>query len=161
AVMLADSAKIQEEDAAYLNRKRERGEPPVEPLYVRQDAHRTAALCHGVPYDHPQDLGRGLSVRFVDAGHLLGSAMVALTGASGGREYHITFTGDLGRRGLPILRDPAPVPPCDLLISESTYGGKTHDPVEILTDALAQVVRRTAERGGKVLVPAFSLGRTQ
>jgi metallo-beta-lactamase family protein len=100
-------------------------------------------------------------VRFVEAGHLLGSAMVALKIHTGGRDHTITFTGDLGRRGVPILRDPAAVPPAELLISESTYGGKTHPPVEELADGLAIVVKRTFDRGGKVLIPAFSLGRTQ
>jgi len=161
AVMLADSAKIQEEDAAYLNRKREHGEPPIEPLYRREDAHNTVRQCRTVPYDQPHDLGHGVQVRFVDAGHLLGSAMVALAIHANGHEQTLTFTGDLGRRGLPILRDPAPVPPGELLISESTYGGQTHEPVALLTDALGDVARKTAERGGKVLIPAFSLGRTQ
>jgi metallo-beta-lactamase family protein len=161
AVLLADSAKIQQEDAAYLNRKRPKGEPKVEPLYERADAHRTARLCYSVPYDRPLDLGRGVGVRLVEAGHLLGSSMVSLYLDRGGRQRRLTFTGDLGRRGLPILRDPAPVPPADLLISESTYGGKTHDPVDLLADRLGDLVKRTAERGGKLLIPAFSLGRTQ
>ncbi len=160
-VMLADSAKIQEEDAAFLNRKRERGEPRVEPLYGRRDAHRTIKLCHGVPYERPFAVFPDVRVRFVEAGHLLGSAMVSLAIDGKGGERTVTFTGDLGRRGLPILRDPAPVPPADLLISESTYGGKVHDPVDLLADSLGAVVRRTAERGGKLFVPAFSLGRTQ
>jgi metallo-beta-lactamase family protein len=97
----------------------------------------------------------------VEAGHLLGSAMIALRmdGAGGGRR--LTFTGDLGRPGLPILRDPAPVPPGDLVISECTYGGHTHEPVEETAERLGEVVRRTADRGGKLIVPAFSVGRTQ
>ncbi len=161
AVMLADSAKIQEEDAQHLNKNRPRGEPPIQPLYTRQDAHRTARHCHGVDYERWQDVGHDLQVRFVDAGHIIGSAMVALKVAVNGREHSITFTGDLGRRGLPILRDPAAVPPGELLISESTYGGRIHDPPELLAGKLGEVVRRTIDRGGKVLVPAFSLGRTQ
>jgi metallo-beta-lactamase family protein len=161
AVMLADSAKIQEEDAEYLNRERPKGEPLIEPLYRREDAHRTASLGQSIPYDREQEIAPGLQVRFVDAGHLLGSAIVALKIQAGGQKHTITFTGDLGRRGLPILRDPAPVPPAELLISESTYGGRTHPPVESLADELAQVVKRTFDRGGKVLIPAFSLGRTQ
>lgn len=160
AVMLADSAKIQEEDAAYLSRKK-RGRPPVEPLYGRADAHRTVRHVHPVPYDRPHEIRKGIEIRFVEAGHLLGSAMVALKIDVGGRERTITFTGDLGRRGLPILRDPAPVPPAELLISESTYGGKTHPPADELAENLAVVVQRTFDRGGKLLVPAFSLGRTQ
>src|SRR5262249_49016107 len=131
------------------------------PLYTREDAHRTVRQFHSVPYDRPYDLFPGVQVRFVDAGHLLGSAMVALSIDGTGQSHTITFTGDLGRRGLPILRDPAPVPPGDLWIPESTYGGRTHEPVESLGDGLCDVVKRTIDRGGKVLVPAFSLGRTQ
>ncbi len=165
AVMLADSAKIQEEDAQHLNKRREQGEPLGEPLvlplYTRGDAHRAARHCRGIPYEQWQEVGRDLQVRFVEAGHIIGSAMVALKIATAGGERSITFTGDLGRRGLPILRDPAPVPPGELLISESTYGGRMHDPPELLAGKLGEVVRRTIERGGKLLVPAFSLGRTQ
>lgn len=159
AVMLADSAKIQEEDAGYLNRKR--GEPRIEPLYTRDDAHRVARLCYAVPYGRKLAILNGVELSFTEAGHLLGSAMVSLTLPSSKGERRLTFTGDLGRRGLPILRDPAPVPPADLVISESTYGGRTHPPVEELADQLAAVLTRTADRGGKVLIPAFSLGRTQ
>src|SRR5438445_4780040 len=161
AVMLADSAKIQEEDAFYLNKHRDRGDPMAQPLYDRQDAHRAAGLCQSIAYDRSTDLGHGVQVRLVEAGHLLGSAMVALTLDVQGKSRSITFTGDLGRRNLPILRDPAPVPPAELLISESTYGGQLHDPVDMLAGSLGEVVKRTVERGGKVIVPAFSLGRTQ
>jgi metallo-beta-lactamase family protein len=161
AVMLQDSAKIQEEDAAYLNRHRAHGQTPVEPLYDRRDASRTAGLATGVPYDRPYDLGHGLGLHFVDAGHILGSAMVSLRIDAGGMTRQLTFTGDVGRRSTPILRDPAPVPPCDLLISESTYGGRTHPPADLLADSLGEVVKRTVARGGKVLIAAFSLGRTQ
>jgi metallo-beta-lactamase family protein len=162
AIMLADGVKIQEEDAIYLNRKRDKGEPRVEPLYSRKDVHQTVRCFQSLAYDRPQEILRGLEVRLVDAGHLLGSAMVSLhIAGKGSKELRLTFTGDLGRRGLPILRDPAPVPPADLLLSESTYGGRVHPPVESLADGLGEVVRRTADRGGKVLIPAFSLGRTQ
>lgn len=161
AVMLADSAKIQEEDAAYLNRHRPKGESNIEPLYTRDDVFRTLRLCQCVPYDQTYDLFRGVALRFVEAGHLLGSAMVALRIDGKGKEQRLSFTGDLGRRGLPILRDPAPVPPADFLISESTYGGRVHPPVDEQADALGDVLRRTIDRGGKLLIPAFSLGRTQ
>jgi metallo-beta-lactamase family protein len=161
AIMLADSAKIQEEDAAHLNRHRSRGAPAIEPMYTRDDAHRTLQYVHSVPYDRACNIADRLQVVFVDAGHLLGSAMVALTIPAPGKDCTLTFTGDLGRRGLPILRDPAPVPPAELLISESTYGGRVHPPAEQMADTLAAVVQRTVERGGKVLIPAFSLGRTQ
>jgi metallo-beta-lactamase family protein len=161
ALMLADSAKIQEEDAVYLNRHRPKSDPLLQPLYDHRDVFRTMRLCHAIPYDRVFEPLRGIEARYVEAGHLLGSAMVALRIDTAGRERRITFTGDLGRRGLPILRDPAPVPEADLLISESTYGGKTHDPVDLLADRLGDIVRKTTERGGKVLIPAFSLGRTQ
>jgi metallo-beta-lactamase family protein len=160
AIMLLDAGKIQEEDARYLNKKRN-GQPLVEPLYTRKDVHNTLRLVQPVPYAKPFEVTRNISFHFVDAGHLLGSAMVHLKVQNQGKERSITFTGDLGRKGLPILRDPAPVPPADLLISESTYGGKTHPPVDFLAKDLADVVRRTMDRGGKLIVPAFSLGRTQ
>jgi metallo-beta-lactamase family protein len=161
AIMLADSAKIQEEDADYLNRKLRPGEPRIEPLYTRKDAHRTMRFSQPVHYDKAYDLGEHIQLRFVDAGHLLGSAMVHLSFESSGRSRTLSFTGDLGRRGLPILRDPASVPAAEFVISESTYGGRTHPPIDLLTDSLSQVVQRTVDRGGKLIVPAFSVGRTQ
>ena len=160
-VMLGDAAKIHEEDAAYLNRHRARGEPAVEPLYDGRHVYRTLLRLKAVPYNTPFAVAPGLEATFTDAGHLLGSAMVSLRIDALTGERRLTFTGDLGRPGLPILRDPAPVPAGDLLISESTYGGHTHEPVEETAERLGEVVRRTAERGGKVLIPAFSVGRTQ
>jgi metallo-beta-lactamase family protein len=160
-VMLGDAAKIHQEDAAYLNRHREMGEPEVEPLYDGRDVYRTLLRLHAVPYDSPFAVGPGLEATFSDAGHLLGSALVALRIDAPVGERRLTFTGDLGRPGLPILRDPAPVPPADLLVSESTYGGHTHEPVEETAERLGQVVRQTADRGGKLIIPAFSVGRTQ
>src|SRR5262249_53666363 len=112
-------------------------------------------------YDKPREIARGIEATLVDAGHLLGSAMISLRLDGPAGERRLTFTGDLGRPGLPILRDPAPVPPCDLLLSESTYGRHTHEPVDETAERLGVVVSRTADRGGKLLIPAFSLGRTQ
>jgi metallo-beta-lactamase family protein len=161
AVMLGDAAKIQEEDAAYLNRHRPRGEPPIEPLYDGRDVYRTLLRLKAVPYEKPFAAAPGIEAAFVDAGHLLGSAMVSLRIDGPGGERRLTFTGDLGRPGQPILRDPSPVPSGDLLISESTYGGHTHEPVQETAERLGQVVRETAGRGGKLIIPAFSVGRTQ
>jgi metallo-beta-lactamase family protein len=158
AVMLADSAKIQEEDASHLNRNRRPGESTIEPLYDYRDVRRTLQLARSVPYDTPHDVGKHITARFLDAGHLLGSALVHVTFEDG---RSISFTGDLGRKEMPILRDPEPIPPADLIISESTYGGRNHPGVEMLATDLAAVVERTIQRGGKVLIPAFSLGRTQ
>ena len=161
AVMLGDAAKIQEEDAAYLNRKRPPGEPKIEPLYDERDVYRTLHRLQAVRYGATFTIGKGIEATFADAGHLLGSATVAvrIDGPTGERK--LTFTGDLGRPGLPILQDPEPVPPCDLLISESTYGGHAHEPVDETAERLGEVVRHTADRGGKVVIPAFAVGRTQ
>jgi metallo-beta-lactamase family protein len=159
--MLGDAAKIQEEDAAYLNRKRGRGERQVEPLYNGRDVYRTLLRFRAVPYGKPFAVGSGIEGTFVEAGHLLGSAMVSLRIDVPNGERRLTFTGDLGRNALPILRDPAPVPMGDLIISESTYGGHTHEPVEETAEQLGEVVRHAADRGGKVIIPAFSVGRTQ
>jgi metallo-beta-lactamase family protein len=161
AVMLADSAKIQEEDAYHLNQRRPTGEPPIQPLYDYRDVRRTMQLARSVPYDVAQEIDKGVHARFLDAGHLLGSALVHLTINVDGHERSITFTGDLGRKNMPILRDPAPLPPADLVISECTYGGRNHPGVEMLAGELGDVVNRTIARGGRILIPAFSLGRTQ
>jgi metallo-beta-lactamase family protein len=161
AVMLGDAAKIQEEDAAYLNRHRAKGEPKVEPLYDGRDVYQTLLRLKAIPYDTPAEVGEGLKATLVEAGHLLGSAMIALTIETPSDPRRLTFTGDLGRPGQPILRDPAPVPPADLVISESTYGSHTHEPVDETAERLGEVVRRTADRGGKIIIPAFSVGRTQ
>jgi metallo-beta-lactamase family protein len=161
AVMLGDAAKIHEEDAAYLNRKRPKGEPKIEPLYEGPHVYRTLLRLKAISYDTPVTIASGVELTFVDAGHLLGSAMVHLRLDGPAGERRLTFTGDLGRPGTPILRAPAPVPPADLLISESTYGGHTHEPVDETAEQLGEVVRRTAQRGGKLIIPAFSVGRTQ
>ena len=161
AVMLADSAKIQEEDAAYLNKKRKAGDPEISPLYGQAEVRKTMQLVQSLPYVRPGVIADAVTFRFIEAGHLLGSAMVHLTVPGVTRDRTVTFTGDLGRRDLPILRDPAAVPPADLLISECTYGGRVHPKVEFLADEFSAMARRTVERGGKIVVPAFSLGRTQ
>lgn len=161
AVMLGDAAKIQEEDASYLNHRRAKGEPKIEPIYDSRDVFRTLHRLQAVRYGARFAVGKGIEATFTDAGHLLGSAMVGIRIDCLRGVRRLTFTGDLGRKGLPILRDPDPVPPCDLLISESTYGGHTHEPVDETADRLGEVVRRTMEKGGKVLIPAFAVGRTQ
>jgi metallo-beta-lactamase family protein len=164
AVMLADSARIQEEDAhvgAVILAHDQAVLPARAPLYTRSDARETVDRCETVPYGKTQAINDEVRLTFTDAGHILGSAMTTLTLTGGGRERRVTFTGDLGRRGLPFGREPSPVPPADLIICESTYGGRTHDPADRMAERMAAVVNRTAERGGKVLIPAFSLGRTQ
>jgi len=161
AVMLADSARIQEEDAAVAGKVGQKHAAARRPLYTRMDAAVTVDQCITIPYGQTFELSPTVQVEFIDAGHILGSAMVLLTIRQGGRTYRITFTGDVGRRGLPFLSEASAIPAADLLICESTYGGRLHEPVERMAARMSDVVRRTVARGGKVLIPAFSLGRTQ
>ncbi len=162
ALMLRDSAHIQESDARFYNRKiRKKGQPKVEPIYGKEDAESTLGLFVGVGYDTPFEPVPGVEVVYLDAGHILGSASMTLAVEEGGRERRLGFTGDLGNPGRPILRDPRPMPPVDWLITESTYGGETHEPAERAKGALRDVIQRTAARGGTVVIPAFSVGRTQ
>jgi metallo-beta-lactamase family protein len=159
AIMLNDAARIHEEDAVVAGIVG--SSPGAGPLFTRSDTGRTLDLCAGVPYDQSFTPAPGCQARFLDAGHILGSAIVALTLSRGGRTWRLTFTGDLGRRGLPFVREPTPVPAADLVITESTYGGRVHDTPEMMAQKVSDVVRRTVARGGRVLIPAFSLGRTQ
>ncbi len=161
-VMLADSGHIQEKDAEFLNTKigKHHGSP-IEPLYTPKDAAAAMEHFRGVPYENEFDVYRGVSAKFSDAGHILGSASVKIAVRENGLRKTLGFTGDLGRWNMPIIRDPAFLGNADVLISESTYGGKLHDPPETMEQQLAEVLRRTSARGGKVIVPAFSVGRTQ
>jgi len=159
ALMLMDSAKIQEEDAAYLNKKpRPANEPPVIPLYTREDAEKTITLFTSLEYHQPKDLG-GVTVEFHDAGHVLGAAAMSLTETATGKK--LVFTGDVGRPHSPILNDPEPFIKADAVISECTYGGKIHAPLSQVPLQVAKVINDTVNRGGMLMVPAFALGRTQ
>ncbi len=162
AIMLLDSAHIHEKDAEWLNkRNRKRGREPVEPLYVMEDAEQVLDHFVGVGYRQKFTPVPGVSVEYRDAGHILGSASMVLAVTEGGRTKKLGFTGDVGRANRPILRDPAPMEDCDFLISESTYGGRTHEPPERSKARLEEIVRRTSQRGGRVIIPAFAVGRTQ
>jgi len=161
-VMLLDSAHIQEKDAEYVNKKHKRkGLPPVEPLYTKEDVFDAMEHFVGHSYNRWFFVTNGVKAQYVEAGHILGSAQTILDLEEGGLRRRVVFTGDLGRRHLPILRDPAYIKEADYLIIESTYGGRLHDPIEQAHDKLADVINRTANRGGKIIVPAFSVGRTQ
>ena len=162
--MLADSAYLQERDAQFLNKRRARrrliGEPDgedVRPLYTIEDAERTFPLFRAVPFETSLRVAEGLSYSMIDAGHMLGSAALLLE-ADGVR---LCFSGDVGRKGLPIIRDPQPPPAADYLILESTYGDRLHQELGPVKDRLADTIVRTAARGGKIIVPAFAVGRTQ
>jgi metallo-beta-lactamase family protein len=159
AVMLADSAHIQEKDAEFLAR---RNKAAAAPLYGMRDATAAVERMVGLPYDTVVDVVPGVRASFTDAGHILGSASVVLDCVEGGISKRIVFSGDVGRNGLPIIRDPKPpVGGADVVLLESTYGNRDHPPVAGTRDLLARIVTETAARGGKVLVPAFSVGRTQ
>ncbi|GAB4158327.1 MAG: MBL fold metallo-hydrolase [Planctomycetaceae bacterium] len=160
-IMLRDSARIQEEDARYMSRHLEENAPPIEPLYTEEDARATAKLFEPLDYGEWHELSPEFHLRFSDAGHILGSAICELRIQDKGDMRRVVFTGDLGRRDLPILRDPTPVPGCDILITESTYGNRVHPPAEDLQMELLRIIRHAADVGGRVVIPAFSLGRTQ
>ncbi len=161
-LMVRDSAHIQEADAAYVNKKRlARGEPPVEPLYTVQEAMVVADHLVSIPYDQPFEPAPGVEARFVEAGHILGSAAIVLTLRERGRTVRLWFSGDIGRYGLPLLRDPVLPEEADYLVMESTYGDKPHRGPELAYEEFRETVRRTVERGGKVIIPAFAVGRTQ
>jgi metallo-beta-lactamase family protein len=160
ALMLADAARIHEGDAVVAGIiGSPRGEESAAG-YTRSDARRAVDHCIPIPYEQDYAIG-DVQLRFLDAGHILGSAVTLLTLAHAGRMRRLVFTGDLGRRGLPFLRQPPVLPAADLIICESTYGGRRHDSLDVMAAKMSQVVRATIARGGKVLVPAFSLGRTQ
>jgi metallo-beta-lactamase family protein len=160
--MLRDSGHIQESDVAYLNKKRARkGDPPLEPLYTAADAAEATRLLEQRQYDRPFEPVPGVLVTFVDAGHILGSAGVVLDLEENGRKLRLMFSGDIGRRDLPLLRDPVLPQDVDVLIMESTYGDRSHESPEQAFEQFQQVVKRTVDRGGKVIIPAFAVGRTQ
>jgi metallo-beta-lactamase family protein len=164
AVMLQDAAMIQASDARFINKLIARGESdmdPVEPLYDEADALQTLTQFVTVAYHRKHRIAPGVHLTLLDAGHVLGSAIVVLDVDDGGLTKRIVFTGDLGRRSMPILRDPEVPTGAELLICESTYGDRDHAPLPATDDALASAVRRAIERGGKVVVPTFALERAQ
>jgi metallo-beta-lactamase family protein len=162
AAMLPDSAHIQEQDVAYVNKKRRRkGLPPVEPLYSKQDANESLKYFVGAGYDRTFDVVPGVRATFRDAGHILGSTIAVLDVEENGQQCRLAFSGDLGRKNAPILRDPSPIHDVDYLILESTYGNRQHETHDEARAALRRVVNETYRRGGKVIIPAFSVGRTQ
>lgn len=158
AVMLADSAHIQESDAKHLAKNHKEF---VEPLYTMRDSVRTQDLMVGIPYNKTFDVVTGVRCTYVDAGHILGSASVLLDITENGKTKRLVFSGDIGRSGLSIIRDPVIPQGADAVIMESTYGNRDHETVDDARAQLAAVVRDTAARGGRVLIPSFAVGRTQ
>ena len=160
-VMLSDSAHIQLEDAKYLQRKLGPGHPPVEPLYDDDDVAGVVKSFVTIPYGEWHELSKDFRMRFSDAGHILGSAITEMEICEKGDWKRVVFTGDLGRRGIPLLRDPQLVAGCDVLITESTYGNRVHPKADDIKQHLKRILKRAAEQGSRVVIPAFSLGRTQ
>lgn len=161
-LMLMDSAHIQESDVRFVNKKREKqGKPLVEPLYTQEDAQQAISFLERVEYEEPFEVVPGVRATFVEAGHILGSAAIILDVEEHGQTKRLWFSGDIGRPNMPILKDPVMPFDADYLIMESTYGDKPHPPFENACEELNQVLQRTLGRGGKVIIPAFAVGRTQ
>jgi metallo-beta-lactamase family protein len=163
-IMLKDSGHIHEWDVRYVNKRRKRkGLPPVEPLYTMADAAKTLPLFRQVWYEQTFEPVKGVTAHFVEAGHILGSAAVLLDLEENGRKVRLWFSGDVGRPDMPLLKDPVTPEGFDIdyLLMESTYGDRPHDDIRKAYDELEKVVGATLNRGGKVIIPAFSVGRTQ
>jgi metallo-beta-lactamase family protein len=161
-LMLIDSGHIQELDVAYVNKKRrKRGEPSVEPIYTQEDAALVAQHFQTVEYGERFEPVPGVVAHLVDAGHILGSASVVLDIEERGRKLRVWFSGDIGRRDLPLVRDPVLPDRADYMIMECTYGDKPHREPYLAYEELRDYVVRTVRRGGKVIIPAFAVGRTQ
>ncbi len=159
-VSLVDAGHLQEEDARFANKKGFSKHKPALPLYTAEDAERSLQHIKPLEYGKELDLGDGLQILFRDAGHILGSAIAEAHLVDRGKTIRIVFSGDLGRYSALILRDPAPVDGADYLVVESTYGGRRH-PAEETEHDVAEVVNETAKRGGMLVIPAFTIGRTQ
>jgi len=162
-IMLTDSAHIQETDIRFLNKRRvKQGKEPLKPIYTAEDVEKALQLFVELPYNEAHDIDEDLQLMFTDAGHILGSAVVNLKITENGQQRRIAFTGDLGRLQPRIIRGPQPFPQCDYLITESTYGDKTHGEDVHSLDELLRIVHETCViKRGKLIIPAFSVGRTQ
>ena len=175
-IMLRDSAKIQQEDAKYLRRRRRKEEqaknkgnsgskpqklPPIEPLYGEDDVLKMSKQFQPLAFSEWHQLADDFRLRFHNAGHILGSAIVEIELEDAGETRRVVFSGDLGQRGMPLLRDPAIMDGCEAVICESTYGNRTHPPIANIRVHLERIVKRAIANDGRVVIPAFSLGRTQ
>jgi metallo-beta-lactamase family protein len=161
-ILLQDSARLQEQDAMHQNRRRLRaGKSQVKPLYGVRDVAETISRMSGVPYGKETQIAPGISIRFVDAGHILGSSSVEMKIESRGMTRTIAFSGDIGVPNSPLLNDPTPLDQADVILLESTYGDRDHRPLEMTLDQLTVILQQAEREGEKVLIPAFAVGRTQ
>lgn len=161
-VMLLDSGHIQEKDIEFVNKKRKKkGEPPLEPLYTQKDAEKSLPLFKGIKLYNSFELDDNVELTFYNAGHILGSAITQLKIKNNGKVINLTFTGDLGRPNLPIIKDPDTIETPDILISEATYGARVHQPIHETKNILVDRIFYSLKRNGKIIIPAFSESRTQ
>ncbi len=161
-IMLKDSAFLNMRDAEWENKRRRRsGKEEIEPLYTIEDAERTLQQCNGQAYATPVEILEGVQLRFVDAGHILGSAIVEMTINEEGSARTLVFSGDLGNSCAALLRDPVNLEKADVVLLESTYGDRNHRPMDETLDEFRDIIREASESGGNILIPAFAVGRTQ
>lgn len=162
-IMLKDSAYLQEKDIEWVNKKRaKKGEPPVEPLYTLDDVEASLQYFKGIPYKQSVELFDGISFTFRDAGHILGSAGVHLEiHENNNKKISIGFSGDIGRPDSPVIKSPDILRELDYLIMESTYGNRFHSPAAEVEEELARIISKVANNNGKIIIPAFAVGRTQ
>ena len=161
-VMLLDSAHIHEREAEWQNKKRMRaGKPPLQPLYTTEEATYSLQFLQGINYNEIVDLENGVKVRFQDAGHILGSASLELWVKEDAKEKKLVFSGDIGQKDLPIVKDPTPIEEADYVFTESTYGNRRHKSIDETEEEFGHAVSEALKRGGNVIIPAFAVGRTQ
>jgi metallo-beta-lactamase family protein len=163
SLIMMDSAHIQAKDIEFLRKKavKKKLSFDKEPLYTERDVVESLNYFITVSYHRSFMIAEGITVNFYDAGHILGSAILYIEINRNGKKTKVGFSGDLGRKNLPILRDPEIIPPVDYLVMESTYGNRLHDPIESAENSLSEIITRTARRGGKIIIPAFAVERTQ
>ncbi len=161
-IMLLDSAHIQETEAEWKNRKAMRqGRKLIEPMYTQNDAAESLQYFKPVQYGQIINIGEGLMVKFSDAGHILGSSIIEIWFDDGGENMKLVYSGDLGMREKPLLKDPTVIEKADYVIMEATYGNRVHDNIEQRTEELINIILKTAKRGGNIIIPSFAVGRTQ
>ncbi len=163
SVMLKDSAHLQKKDAEWLTKRRQRAgvDDIIEPLYTTQEVDLVLPHLRGISYDSVQPIGSGVKIRFIDAGHILGSATIEVSYQDSEREKRLVFSGDIGKRNNPIIKDPIPPEEADIVLIESTYGNRTHRNPNDSMEEFIDTIRSTFKRGGNVLIPSFAVGRTQ
>ena len=161
-IMLKDAAFLEKRDAEWENKRRRRaGKPEIEPLYTIEDAEAALTLCEGIGYGHRREIADGVEVRYRDAGHILGSAIVEIVIKERGSEKKLVFSGDLGNSCAALLRDPEIIEEADVLLLESTYGDRDHRLIDETLEEFEGIIAKASKKGGNILIPAFAVGRTQ